>query len=248
MATYTARGSSHNIIYACDFPEGKKQQWETYATELEARQRKNYIDYLQKSKQYGELLKAATEYREKRAAEKAAFDAKSQIRHAEVSPSEAAVSSEEDNTDKTYREFAAKWLPFHARKKRLSPNPYDSYLQNLNSHIFPYFGDRVMSTIRAEDIDNFVDYLSRKPCKGSKSYHKSPGDIPTLSSGSVKKCHNILTTSFRIAKKWRYVTEIPETTAPTERWKKRKAWEPATKKQKTAKLADFCHHAISYVC
>ena len=33
---------------------------------------------------------------------------------------------------KTYREFAEKWLPFHARKKRFSPNSFDSYRSNLD--------------------------------------------------------------------------------------------------------------------
>ena len=59
-----------------------------------------------------------------------------------------------------YREFAEKWLPIHARKERFSPNSYDSYRSNLERHILPYFGDRVMNSITAEDIDDFLDALS----------------------------------------------------------------------------------------
>jgi hypothetical protein len=131
----------------------------------------------------------------------------------------------EDNTYKTYREFSEKWLPFIARKKRFSPNTYDSYISNLNNHILPYFGDRVLSTITAEDVDNFIDFLSRKPCKGHKGYGQNLESIPTLASPSIKKCYNIFTSGFAIAKKWRYITEIPGTTAPAEKTKKRKAWD-----------------------
>ena len=47
MATYKVRGNAHNVIYPYKTPDGaKKQQWETYETELEAVQRKAYIDYL----------------------------------------------------------------------------------------------------------------------------------------------------------------------------------------------------------
>ncbi len=49
MATYKVRGTAHNVIYPYRTEDGKvKQQWETYSTELEAMQRKTYIDYLQK--------------------------------------------------------------------------------------------------------------------------------------------------------------------------------------------------------
>ena len=53
MATYQVRGSSHNIIYLYRTDDGKsKQHWETYETELEAIQRKAYIELLQKEKRY----------------------------------------------------------------------------------------------------------------------------------------------------------------------------------------------------
>lgn len=51
MAMYKIRGSSHNVIYTYRTSDGKyKQQWESYDTELEAIQRKAYIDFLQKNK------------------------------------------------------------------------------------------------------------------------------------------------------------------------------------------------------
>ena len=40
MATYKVRGTAHNIIFPYRDEHGKKkQQWETYTTELEAMQR-----------------------------------------------------------------------------------------------------------------------------------------------------------------------------------------------------------------
>lgn len=38
-----------------------------------------------------------------------------------------------------------------------------------------------MSQMTVEDVDDFLDYLSCKPCKGPKSYSKAPNAIPTLS-------------------------------------------------------------------
>jgi len=222
MATYKIRGTAHNVIYPYKVEDGTfKQQWETYTTELEAMQRKAYIDYLQKTKNAAELMKTVLEYKAKRSAEKASLPTST-----EVDVPMPLIPASDDNTHKTYRDFNEKWLPFHARKKRLSPNTYDSYRGNLNNHILPYFGDRVMSTITSEDVDNFLDFLSEKPCRGTKSYGKAPQDIPTLSSSVVKKCYNIIIAGFSTAKKWRYITDIPETTAPVEKYKKRKAWEP----------------------
>ena len=170
MATYKVRGNAHNVIYPYKTPDGaKKQQWETYETELEAVQRKAYIDYLQKSRNANEIYRVAMEYKAKRAAEQAAIEAAK----APLDIPEPVILSGEDNTDKTYGEFVEKWLPIHARKKRFSPESYDSYRSNLDNHILPYFGKRVMSTITSEDIDNFLDYLSQKPCKGTKSYGKT---------------------------------------------------------------------------
>lgn len=222
MATYKVRGIAHNIIYTYRDEAGEiKQQWETYTTELEAMQRKAYIDYLQKSRLYNEIRKTAIEYKRKRAVEKAISEQFKALTPTIEIPTDAS----KDNKDKTYREFAEKWLPFHARKERFSPNSYDSYRSNLVNHILPFFGDRVMSTITVEDIDNFLDYLSQKPCKGPKSYGKHPRDIPTLSSSSIKKCFTVFTSGFDTALKWHYISAIPNATPPAEKTVKRKAWE-----------------------
>lgn len=221
MATYKVRGTAHNVIYQyrTDDLGEVKQQWETYQTELEAVQRKAFIDYLQKNKLYGEITKAALDYQQRKAIERAVQE---EVR-IQMAVKEQEPEHDRDNMDKTYREFAEKWLPFHARKRRFSPNSYDSYRKNLDNHILPYFGDRIMSTITEEDIDDFLDYLSKKPCKGA-GYGKDIMEVQTLSSASIKKCYTVLMAGFKTAKKWRYIQEIPETTPPTERTRKRHAW------------------------
>ena len=109
-----------------------------------------------------------------------------------------------------------------------------------------------MSRITAEDIDNFLDYLSKKPCKGSKSYGKTAAEAPRLSSATIKKCYNILMLGFTTAKKWRYVTEIPETSAPAEKAKKRNAWTPEQVFDALTKIEDdpLLHLAVhmAFVC
>jgi len=67
MATYKIRGSSHNVIYTYRTSDGKyRQQWESYDTELEAIQRKAYIDFLQKNKHQDDVRLAVAEHKEKR--------------------------------------------------------------------------------------------------------------------------------------------------------------------------------------
>ena len=222
MATYTIRGTSHNIVYTYKTIDGKrKQQWESYSSELEAIQRKAYIDYLQAQNRASDITHEAAEYRRKKAVEKTAQKIAAENAAVVVEPPSIET---EDNMSKTYREFMERFLPIHARKKNFSPKTYDSYRQNLETHIYPYFGDWVMSSITSSAIDGFIDYLFQKPCRGSKSYGKRVSEIPTLSSGTVKKCYNILTLGFETAKRWNYISEIPNTKGPSEHYKKRKAW------------------------
>lgn len=224
MATIQIRGKNYNVVYPYKDDKGaKKTQWETYQTELEALQRKTYIDYLQKNKLYGQLAQVAAEYRANSQAQKQAEEMAKHQANPMLEPKDAAKA---DNLHKTFGEFVEKWLPFHVRKERLSPNTYDSYRCNLDNHILPVFGDRIMSTITTEDIDDFLDQLSIKPCKGPKANRLS-GKIPLLSSSSVKKCYTVLMAGFPDALKWHYIERIPETTAPSEKTEKRNAWVPA---------------------
>ena len=149
MATYQVRGSSHNIIYLYRTDDGKsKQHWETYETELEAIQRKAYIELLQKEKRYDDIRLAVLDYKRRRAIEKT----QRELAQANAGlPNVPMPSTKEDNTHQTFKHFMERFLPFYARKKRFSPNTYDSYVSNLNNHIYPYFGNWVMSTITAED-------------------------------------------------------------------------------------------------
>ncbi len=67
MATYTIRGTSHNIIYTYKTIDGKrKQQWESYSSELEAIQRKADSDYPQAQNRASDITHEAAEYRRKR--------------------------------------------------------------------------------------------------------------------------------------------------------------------------------------
>ena len=250
MATYKIRGTSHNVVYPYVTASGKrKQQWESYTTELEAIQRKAYIDFLQNHKRTDDIRKAAIDYKKSRAIQRA--ESKITRNNPEVLETEPDADREE-NLTRTYREFMEKFLPVYARKKKFSPKTYDSYVSNLNAHILPYFGDWVMSSITSQAIDDFIDHLSKKPCRGSKSYGKKSSEIPMLSSPTVKKCYNILKLGFPTAKRWGYVEEIPDTTAPSEVYKKRKAWSPVLIMEALNKMQDdpLLHLAVhlAFVC
>ena len=183
MATYKSRGSSHSVIFPYYNQNREyRQQWETYTMELEAIQRKAKIDFLQKNKRYDELYQEVLFYREKRTAERAEKNKRFGNQES-ITPTDM---NKQENLKKSYGEFLEKWLPTHARKRRFSPNSYDSYSSQLKNHVLPYFGERIMSTITSQEIDEYVDMLSKKPCRGSKSYNKNPEEIPRLSSSSAK--------------------------------------------------------------
>jgi integrase len=216
MATIKPRGNSFNVIYHYKGGDGKNvQQWEAYKTELEAIHRKAHVDYVQKTKDHDALRQLALEYKQAR-------ETLTPKPSAQTAPAEQL--KREDNEAKTLAEFAVKWLPIHAGKKQLSPYSFDGINNNLRAHILPYFGNRIMSSITAEDIDEFLEHLRQKKCQGAKSFNKRPEDIPTLSSGTVKKNYDVLASMFPVAKEWGYTTENPVTKAPSVRYKKRKFW------------------------
>jgi len=247
MATYKVRGSSHSVIYPYRTETGKiKQQWESYKTELEAITRQVFIGYLQKTNDIIGLQKAVNEYKQNRLLEKHNMDSSVDDKSLEKFK---PISC--DNLHRTYREFATIWLPLHARKKRFSPKTYDSYLSNLENHIYPYFGDRIMSAITSSDIDGFVDYLSKKPCNGYKSFNKKPNDIPVLSSATVKRIYNVYNSGLETAKRWGFIIDIPHSSAPIEKPKRRKAWEyqkvSATLDEIEDKILHLAVH-LAFVC
>jgi Phage integrase family. len=226
MAQLKARGNSYCVIYTYQSSKGNTQQWETYSTQLEAIQRKALIDHLQKTKQHDQIRAEALEYKRKYAEKKSAAQ---KAKHDKISVIEdashaAVLQTESDNTKKTYAEFVEKWLPFRARREQFSPQTYDSYSGILKNHILPVFGNRIMSTITAQEIDDFVDALKNKKVSGSRGYRKMPQDLPTLASSTVKKCYNVLTSGFKEAERWGYVSDIPRTSPPSEKFKKRAYW------------------------
>ena len=229
MATIKKRSiSSYSVIYHYKREDDGKDavQWETYQTELEAMHRKAHIDYLQKIKDNDAMARLAKEYKQLRAelVKKEKPSLPEEPPHSGDKILSVDKPQPEDNTKKTTAEFFEKWLPVHAGKKLLSPFTYDSIKGNLKTHILPYFGDRIMSTITSEDVDEFLESLAAKKCRGAKSFNRLPEDIPTLASGSVKKIYDVLSSGFLVAKEWGYIIENPVTKAPSVRYKKRKFW------------------------
>lgn len=217
MAVMKQRGTAFNVIYTYKDGTNKiKQHWETYDNELEAMKRKTHIDYLQKNCLYQKVREEALNYKDARAIETA-------MTSAEKETNSIFTVDKVNNKKKTYEELFEKWLPFHTKKKRLSPNTYDSYTRNLKNHILPYFKNKIVSAFSAEDIDAFIMHLSTKPAMRTNGI-ASPREVHYLSSSSIKKCYNILIASLRAAKSWKYTDELPDTSGPCETHKKRAYW------------------------
>lgn len=231
MATLTPRGRVFAVTYTVKGENGKhKNCYESYENEIEASQRKAYIDILQKAEtsKLDELRAAAEAFKTTR-----------------------ALQTSINNYDKTYHEFSEKWLPFYAKKKKLSPHTYDGHRRNLDVHILPVFGNRIVSTITSEDLDLFVDGLERKRCLGSKSYNKRKKDVPKLSTASISKIMSTLNASMRTAEDWRYTKKRPKTITPPVEAKSRVSWDSAGIKSVMDKIRDPMVHLlvhITFIC
>ena len=251
MASIKYRNNAVKVVYHYWTSEGEwKQQWETYYTELEAKQRKLIIDDLQQKKDYAGLLAEAIAYKEK-------MNALRIEKGTKVNTNVPGLSKPKDknNLDKTFGEFINKWLPFYERNKSNSVKTYDNKLSALRTHILPYFGNRIMSAITAEEYDDFIDYLGQKPCGGSKAYNKSPDEIPTLSSSSVMRNYLILSAALPTAKEWGYITEIPKFKRPSVKTQKRAFWMPEVVLDSLERMSesdenDFLHLSVhlAFIC
>ncbi len=207
--TIKSRGKKFTFIYYYSDEQGvSRQQYEAYDTMEEAEQRAKVIDFLRDNKDNVTLLKLVNEYNENKNGKKCVHNSKN------------------ENMKKTFSEFIWMWMPRHARKVRMKPAPYGQMKANIRNHIEPFFGDKIVSKITAEDIDEWVHQMSLKKCKGPKSYHKQEEDIPTLKGSTIMKSFNVISPAFRDAEAWGYTARSPvsKDQAPTIRYEKRKYW------------------------
>lgn len=74
-----------------------------------------------------------------------------------------------------------------SHKNKLQPNTYETYLGNINNHIYPYFRDKslYLKEIKSEDIEAYYDFEISKG----------------LSSNTVIRIHANIHTAFRFAMK-----------------------------------------------
>ena len=244
MASIKYKNNAVKVVYDYRTRDGEvKQQWETYYTELEAKQRKVVIDDLQKKKDYISLLSEVIAYKEKMNALRVEKGTKV---NTNIPDSKKPI--DKNNLDKTFRDFIYKWLPFYERSKGNSVKTYDNKVSALRTHILPYFGHRIMSTITAEEYDDFIDYLGQKPCGGSKAYNKDTCDIPKLSSSSVVKNYLILNAALPTAKQWGYITEVPKFKRPSVKTEKRGFWMPETVFNTLEQMKDSVDNEFLHLC
>jgi integrase len=224
MASIKHKGNAFKVVYNYRTNDDElKQQWETYHTELEAKLRKVLIDDMQERKDHQGLLAEVIAYKEKMNALRIASGMK-----INANVPDAVKPKDKNNLDKTFADFIYKWFPFYERSKSNSVKTYDNKVSSLRAHIIPYFGHRIMSTITAEEYDEFIDYLHQKPCGGSKSFNKAPEDVETLSSSTVAKSYMILNSALPTALEWGYITKLPKLKGPSVKSEKRKFWSPET--------------------
>lgn len=80
--------------------------------------------------------------------------------------------------------LTTRWLP--VQQSRLRASTYDSYRRNIDLHVIPALGGRLLDRLTAEDIDLFYASLLRE---GRKK--KSPGEKGDARGLAPKTVHNI---------------------------------------------------------
>ena len=93
--------------------------------------------------------------------------------------------------------------------------------------------------------------ISYKPLQGNQFNAVDPEALSTLSSSVVKKAHQVLTAGFPTAKQWGFITEIPVSTVPTEKYNKRKAWNSKEVFNHLVRIKDRDLHLVvhlAFVC
>lgn len=104
----------------------------------------------------------------------------------------------------TLNEFSKQWLETYV-KPNLSPTTYQSYNEKLNMHILPYLGSKRLDKIKPLDLDNLYNFLLTKPTNRKDEF----GNFKTLSSASVHRVHEILSSIFNNALRWDLVPYNP---------------------------------------
>lgn len=80
--------------------------------------------------------------------------------------------------------LTTRWLP--VQESRLRASTYDSYRRNIDLHVIPALGERLLDRLTAEDIDLFYASLLRE---GRKK--RSPGEKGDVKGLAPKTVHNI---------------------------------------------------------
>ncbi len=87
----------------------------------------------------------------------------------------------------TLGEWLDKWLIEYKAPPVLRQSTYDGYKRDIEHHIKPYLGDKIITQIRPSDVQKFVNKLKRE---GRKNDDITMGKA--LSSATVRGIHSLL--------------------------------------------------------
>ena len=144
---------------------------------------------------------------------------------------------------RTLNEFSQTWLETYV-KPNLSPTTYQSYNEKLNMHILPYLGSKRLDKITPYDIDILYNTLANK----LTNRKDENGNYKTLSSTSIHRIHEILSSMFNTAFRWSYVPYNPCTkvTKPKIKRSKMNCYDEETSKRLINKLLE--NAPVKYKC
>lgn len=132
-----------------------------------------------------------TAKQQRRAAERAAQDFETEIRHSDTL----------DGRKITFQEFSTRWTEEYA-KLHLQPKTLEKYQEELSDKILPQLGKRKLSELRPATLNAFFVSLAKD---GARKDGKKGG----YSRASIAKTKNVISAILRSAVEWEVIDKNP---------------------------------------
>lgn len=155
-------------------------------------------------------------------------------------------------SDKTVEAFGNEWLRVYGKKVKWQPATYDGHKRNLEKHIYPVFGNRLVTGVKPKEIDIFFNDLRQKRIDKPQYRNMPESEIPCLSSKSQREIYFTVKLLFASAVTWRLINQSPVTCdAPSKGKPKRVVWDRTMMKQVLENMNDAILHLaihLAFAC
>jgi len=129
-----------------------------------------------------------------------------------------------DQSNITVAEFLHEFIEKYGVKKWVA-STYDGNVGLLENYVYPYWGDKKLSSIRTKTVDDYYHFLLHE-AEPASNMGKPRRD--RISPSTIHDIHKVLRCAFNQAKRWEYIAKNPfiDATLPEHKERKRQALTP----------------------